>query len=283
MENETSKVLESRLAYKIVRSLAVNMEQKYSKEIADELGEGTTKQSVSNYLKKLRDISFIARGKRTKAQYYAWNFDGIYTYWFNKLESNLEDIEEKVEKEELERYQMAGLDQKRYGQEIMKDLPKVNGETELEQSLEDFLIEKIRTKKDHLAEIKQNDRFRRFMEVWIKFYFDQTDAGTLGGMLFDDLQTGLQSIKGNEDIIHPELDNDVDTILFALNHLGGGEYVSMATRAATVVGLSREVENAKILNKPQSKLLDAVDGELARKYYFLQRSTDISLNDIYYS
>lgn len=264
MEDETSKVLESELAYKIVRSLAVNMEEKYSKEIAEELGEGTTKQSVSNYLKKLRDIDFIARGKRTKAQYYAFNFSGLYDFWIEELESNLNELEEKLEQGNLEMYQLSGLDQERFGKEMMKQQPQVFGKIELEKTLNEYMKDKLEGVKKDFDEIKEQERFKSFMEAWVMFYVSERKNSTLGEMIFTDLQKGLHSIQGNDDILHPLLDQDIETILFALDLLEGGESVSLATRVAIMEGTSRMMDDMEQM-KAMEDFLNFIDNDLAQE------------------
>lgn len=62
------RLLNSTLAYQILRVLFLSQDELYAKEIAEELNRSSN--SVSNYLKLLRDNGLIERGKRTQAQYY---------------------------------------------------------------------------------------------------------------------------------------------------------------------------------------------------------------------
>ncbi|MFB6295055.1 MAG: winged helix-turn-helix domain-containing protein [Candidatus Nanohaloarchaea archaeon] len=98
MPYDTSRVNDSETAYNILRILYERDDGSYPKAIAEELDVHAS--SVSDILKVMRDMGIVERGKRTKAQYYEADPDGIYDL-FEQL------WEEQVEKA---REQDAGLD-----------------------------------------------------------------------------------------------------------------------------------------------------------------------------
>lgn len=87
-EEDLNMLLNSEMVLDIVQLLSDGRER-YAKEIADELD--TTSQSVSKYLKVLRESKIIERGKRTQAQYYRINYEGMSNFWYNKLYQALID------------------------------------------------------------------------------------------------------------------------------------------------------------------------------------------------
>ncbi|NMI89289.1 helix-turn-helix domain-containing protein [Nanohaloarchaea archaeon] len=103
-EEDRNKLLKSEMVLDITRLLSDGRER-YAKEIADELD--TTSQSVSKYLKVLRESKIIERGKRTQAQYYRINYDGLADFWYNELfQALLDRIEDERDLEKNYEEQM---------------------------------------------------------------------------------------------------------------------------------------------------------------------------------
>jgi DNA-binding transcriptional ArsR family regulator len=90
---QSGSVLNSELAYNILQRLARKTEGDYGKRIAEELGK--PQASICRTLTNLTDAGFVTRGKRTRAQYYEINYEGITDFWYNSLLEELEEGENR--------------------------------------------------------------------------------------------------------------------------------------------------------------------------------------------
>ena len=68
------QILNSKLAYKILTNMN-RPEGSYPSKIAQELK--TQQTTISDILKGLRELNLVKRTKRTKAQFYVLNYDGL--------------------------------------------------------------------------------------------------------------------------------------------------------------------------------------------------------------
>jgi len=105
LSEERRNLLSSNMAYDILSVMLLSEDEMYSKEIKEELeyrNYNTSNASVSNYIKQLRDFGLVERGKRTKAQYYHVNVQGLYSFWANSISKILEQISSTLDQPEEE-------------------------------------------------------------------------------------------------------------------------------------------------------------------------------------
>lgn len=208
------KLMTSEFVYNIVRFLHDAEEQKYSQQIVDYLqniGHETSKASVSNYLKMLRDHGIIERGKRTKAQYYKLSYEGIYQTWIdyiffllNSIEEQTENVPERLKpilEENKEEYAPQGQDEVDVD-EVMEAI---------EQSLKEAR-EGYEESKDFLKqELNENEEFEDFFLEYVKIYMDLVAShSTLDEMTRETLLEQLQNMaifELEEQELPPELIN----------------------------------------------------------------------------
>lgn len=97
---QSGSVLNSELAYNVLQRLARKTEGDYGKRIAEELDK--PQASICRTLTNLTDAGFATRGKRTRAQYYEINYEGVTEFWYRSLLEELEDGDNKdiMEKDE---------------------------------------------------------------------------------------------------------------------------------------------------------------------------------------
>lgn len=82
-------ILNSELAVQVLQQIAQSNPGNYSTRIAQELD--TPQSSISRVIRELSELGFTEKGKRGKAQYYEADYRGIAEFWFQKIESELED------------------------------------------------------------------------------------------------------------------------------------------------------------------------------------------------
>lgn len=90
---QSGSILNSELAYNVLQRLAERTEGDYGKRIAKELGK--PQASICRTLTNLTELDFVTRGKRTRAQYYEINYEGLTGFWYESLLEELEDGENK--------------------------------------------------------------------------------------------------------------------------------------------------------------------------------------------
>lgn len=81
MGKSSNSLLNSKLAVTVLHMLS--KKESYGSEIAREIDKSQT--SVDRIIQNLLEKDFIKKGKRTQAQYYEVNLEGIVNYWFNEL------------------------------------------------------------------------------------------------------------------------------------------------------------------------------------------------------
>lgn len=99
---EPNSILNSELAYAILQLLSKKENGDYGKRISNELG--TPQSSVCRALTTLTDHGFVKRGKRTRAQFYEIDYNGIAEFWYESLKNELHDgsKEKKIMEDEKE-------------------------------------------------------------------------------------------------------------------------------------------------------------------------------------
>ncbi|QGA80515.1 hypothetical protein [Candidatus Nanohalobium constans] len=97
VETSDSSVLNSKLAVKILRRIAVQDEGDYGSSIADSLNK--SQASVGRVIGDLNDIGFVEKGKREKAQYYEIDYDNVSDFWYRKVVEELEEVDDDLKRE----------------------------------------------------------------------------------------------------------------------------------------------------------------------------------------
>lgn len=154
MPYDKEKILNSKLAYKVLRYIWDQEEGSYTSEIAEELGSSST--SISNVIKQLRELGLIERGKRTKAQYYEFSEGGLISFiknfWSNKYETLMKD---------------GGI--------------YIGGEDDEDMAPEEYL--------DDLEPLSKS-----IYENYIDGYLTKYENSTIKSMIYDDFQAELQNM-----------------------------------------------------------------------------------------
>ncbi|AOV94467.1 hypothetical protein AQV86_00905 [Nanohaloarchaea archaeon SG9] len=101
----STEIYESKFAARILKHI-YSSNAKYTSAIAENLDSNP--QSVSNYLKKLRELNLIKKGKKEgRVQLYEPNLDGLLDY-LNKFELSIEEIADKVPEEFQDEVEVKG-------------------------------------------------------------------------------------------------------------------------------------------------------------------------------
>jgi predicted transcriptional regulator len=224
VQEENLNIISSGMAFDILHILHTSEEELYSKEIAERLqtlGYNTSRESVSNYLKKLREFNYIKRGKRTQAQYYHLDIAGIYVNWTTLVLSNLEgslglkgkentsieetinEIENQIE-EEPEKY--SPEDQEEIDVEQVKEVTRSELE-EWKQTLENSY-------ESFKKEAKENEELQDFMNI---FFLNglRNPGANLMQLYTTEIFHELVILRTKND----ELPEELNTVLTALSSL----------------------------------------------------------------
>lgn len=196
------RLLNSEVAYQILRELhSQNTEEgMYAKELAESLDK--SRNSIANYLKILRDSGLVERTKRTQAQYYDIDFDGVSTFWYEELMQRFESFEKEVE-EEIEGDDFQVRDE--FSEETRQ----------IAKEYQEALPSEIREIRDKFSDFYQEGNYQNteksvgLIQLWSEWYFDQIPESTLEEILFKDLQEGLEYtisvFTKNSSLDHEEL------------------------------------------------------------------------------
>lgn len=165
MAYDTKQIMDSETAYKVLREIATNEEGSYPKEISENVDSHAN--TVSDMIKVMRDLGFIKRGKRTKAQFYTLDLEGLYQYWIMDIRAKAEDI---VRSED------SGILEDRFS--AFKD--KINLE-------EDF------------SSIDKDDygKASTFFYRYILRYFEEVESSSVKEMLYDDIISGFSMMENS--------------------------------------------------------------------------------------
>jgi DNA-binding MarR family transcriptional regulator len=158
MPYDTENVLTSEKPYTVFREIAMSEDGSYGLEIARELD--MKQQLASEIVNNLEKAGVITKGKRTRAQYYEIDPEGLNTLFWSIL-----------------------------GEEIQKSSS---------QSLESCLQEIIQESsiKD---ESRLKETVREFFTKYLEFYLNNWEKSTIRKMLVDDLFTGINGISPLEE------------------------------------------------------------------------------------
>ncbi|EHK00730.1 hypothetical protein HRED_00798 [Candidatus Haloredivivus sp. G17] len=240
----SEEVFTSEFAYKILREIYTGNARNPT-NIAESLD--STYYSVNNYMKGFRELEFIQSERDGKKKLYSVDTNSIYNFWISRLSSTLQDLEDKIESDKLEKYEFAGINQDKYFKEHEVE--------EIEFS--ERIKETLKQKKSSWKFIEEYDTLKRFFYLWFEFYMDEKHESTLENLLFHDLEIALHSVKDiDNEILNENFQEEIETILFALDPISDGESISIATRVAVIESLKRNQTEAAT-----SEILDNFDSE----------------------
>lgn len=100
----TEPILNSSQAVAILHQISLSKEGSYTKEIAEEIDK--PQKSVNRLLQSLLEKGLIKKGKRTKAQYYTLNPEGIAQYWISQIENHYEALDAERKQDVEKRYKI---------------------------------------------------------------------------------------------------------------------------------------------------------------------------------
>lgn len=90
MTYDKNQIMNSKLATKILHNVAE--EQNYGSQIAKDIDKSQT--SVDRVIQGLKNLGFIEEGRRTQAQYYTIDYEGISSFWYEELKKGMENSPE---------------------------------------------------------------------------------------------------------------------------------------------------------------------------------------------
>lgn len=225
---ENEKLFESEMAYNILHVFFKENKQLYSKEITEELNHlniQTSNKSVSNYIKQLREIGVLKRGKRTQAQYYKLDYDSIFDLWVNyvnyrmaMLFSSNEGL--KMEAEDVVDELMDELEgnEKEFAPEHREEVDKDSVREVLEDSIEGF-SDNVQSKKEEFNSLTdENEKLRLFFLSYCSQVFNQPFL-RLHDVFVRILFRELLLLSWEKDQIH----DDFSTLITALSGCQVGE------------------------------------------------------------
>lgn len=110
MRYQDRHILNSERAYSILRFIYHQEEGSYATEIAEDLD--VDRSLVSEILGKLEEMGVLKEGKRTQAQYYEVDIDGLYAIlldvWVQRLEEDAENYLDDIKKDMRKDYKESG-------------------------------------------------------------------------------------------------------------------------------------------------------------------------------
>lgn len=81
--------MNSELAVQVLQRIAQPSRGNYSTKIAEELHK--PQSSISRIIKQMKEIGFVEKGTRKKAQYYEIDYCGITEYWLEVIRGELKE------------------------------------------------------------------------------------------------------------------------------------------------------------------------------------------------
>jgi len=83
MAYDEEKLMNSQKAVQILAYMESKEEGSFPKEISEEVGVHTS--TASEIIRQMRELNFVKRSKRSQAQYYKVNYDGLSDFWISKI------------------------------------------------------------------------------------------------------------------------------------------------------------------------------------------------------
>jgi len=182
------RVMNSELSVNVLKKIAIKEQGDYGSRIADKLDK--SQSSIGRTLGELKDLNFIEKGERERAQYYKINYEGMADYWFDRVVSELQNIE-------------GGIDRKKYlveGYTTKKEM--LNGMNKYEEEIKEVVC-------DYLENVLTSDV--------------RLEKMTVSELLFESLgySIGHNWIQDEELLEkHPYLEQPIDALVFIWNMNG---------------------------------------------------------------
>lgn len=219
---EMSELAKSPLAYNILTCLVDvgtgERTQKYSKQIQEDLerrGEETSNQSVSNYLKRLREFYLIERGKRTKAQYYKINYDGIFWFWSVYLLKNSEHRLESVLEAKEQVRQTAEENKEEFAPEGQDEIDVDQVVNKITHVLDQTFVNHMKEgSEDFERLVSESEEVKQFIKAYAQLNLADNYGSTLARTLFAQLFQTIMTIDSDTSFDMPD---DLKTVKFMLS------------------------------------------------------------------
>lgn len=261
-KEDVEKLMASRMAYNILHLLE-QRGQMYSKEIAEalhKLDHETSKASVSNYLKRLRDFGFIERGKRTKAQYYKISRQGMYENWVAYLdyitkqyEQDLDSLSDEV-REEMEE------NKKDWSPEHREEVPVDEAIDQVKPLLKNFTNQVKDARTEFLETAENSKKLANFFKIYCHQMLKNNPGRNLDYLYREILFNQLIFASVGEEMDMPE---DLQTVIKLLSAYSGGKSsIDAASDAIVEVYQQEEIdkflEDVKDVERLSTKRLKEV-------------------------
>lgn len=85
-----TRLIESNYVYKVLRQIQMKEEGNYATQIAEEIGKGG-REEATRVCSRLQEEEFIKKGKRSRAQYYKINEEGLWKNFQKIVDLNSHD------------------------------------------------------------------------------------------------------------------------------------------------------------------------------------------------
>lgn len=183
--SDKGRVMNSELSVKVLHEVANGENGDYGSSIADKLDK--SQSSIGRTLGELKELNFIEKGDRKRAQYYEINYDGIADYWFDRVISELEEID-------------GGIDRKKYlveGYTTKEEM--LNGMNKYEEEIKEVVA-------DYLENVLTSDV--------------RLEKMTVSELLFESLGYAIgHNWIQDEELLekHPYLEQPIDALVFIWN------------------------------------------------------------------
>lgn len=221
-DEKLRKLYTSEMAYNILHIYNQSSSQLYSKEVTEKLnnmGYSTSKESVANYIKQLRDAGFLERGKRTKAQYYKLNYNAFYENWRNYvlylLDATFTDREgEKVTKQDALQDMISSIkeNEEEYAPEGQSSIDFEEVEERISGVLSSFEQE-MKDKHQKFEQVtEENENLKEFFKVYTASTLDSNDL-TIHELFIRILFREILILSWK----HEELPEDLGVVMQALS------------------------------------------------------------------
>lgn len=234
--DDIPELFTSPMAFRMVSLLS--RQEMYSRQLTEDLNNQyhyeTSRESVSNYLKRLRDAGLIERGKRTQAQYYRVDYEGFYFAWLNYIEDILQDTLSDLENSKDEIKSDLSSDKSKYapeGQEEV-DVDKVM-EIVVEDGI-DPLKENISHALEDIEKLRESDTHKHFFEIYVEIALSVAAPSTFDTFLRKSMLSSLIALSQSQEL--PEEVNSTMLILSATDMTIGSRISALKQSIETVYG-----------------------------------------------
>ncbi|MFP4046095.1 MAG: hypothetical protein ACLFS3_03485 [Candidatus Aenigmatarchaeota archaeon] len=175
MSYNKKSIIDSKIAYLVLRTIDKEEEGSYPKKIAEKVDSHPS--SISDILKNFREVGLVKRGKRTKAQFYELKLSGIYDFFIASTLSRLKESSEIIRNS-------------------------------------NFFDVDVDDRIEAVKELKDNEKLEEFTKEYVHGYLGLIKESTIEKMFFEDLITGLFYLNNDyPDFVPEELETIAITFL----------------------------------------------------------------------